>query len=77
MSTRSGGVRGKAKFKINVAYSSFTKKRNGTMQRIGILKVDVSARKARPTTDLVAEEAPLSLLLNSTHLVTLLCSPPS
>ncbi len=45
------------------------------MQRIGILKVDVSTRKARSTTDLVAEEAPLSLLLNSTHLVTLLCSP--
>jgi len=44
------------------------------MQRIGILKVDVSAHKAHPTTDLVAEEAPLSLLLNSTHLVTLLCS---
>lgn len=45
------------------------------MQTIRVLKVDVSARKARHTTDLVAEEAPLSLFLNSTHLVTLLCSP--
>lgn len=45
------------------------------MQTIEVLKIDISAREAHHTTDLVAEEAPLSIFLNSTHLVTLLCSP--
>ena len=45
------------------------------MRKIKILKVDVSAGKARHTIDSVVEEKPLHIFLNNTHFVTILCSP--
>lgn len=45
------------------------------MQKIKILKVDISAGKAKYASDLVAEEKPLHIFLNKTHFVTILCSP--
>jgi FdhD protein len=45
------------------------------MLKVNIVKVDVSARNAQKTTDYVAEEKPLHIFLNRTHLVTVFCSP--
>lgn len=45
------------------------------MRKIKVLKVDISAGKAKHTTDLVAEEKPLHIFLNNNHLITILCSP--
>ncbi len=45
------------------------------MRKIEILKVDVSTGKAKYATDSVAEEKPLHIFINNTHLVTILCSP--
>ena len=46
------------------------------MRKVEILKIDVSAHKARRTEDCVAEERPFFIFLNKSHYVTILCSPP-
>jgi FdhD protein len=45
------------------------------MLKVEIVKVDVSAKKARKMTDYVAEEKPLHIFLNRTHYATIFCSP--
>ena len=45
------------------------------MLKVEIVKVDVSAKKSQKTTDYVAEEKPLHILLNRTHYATIFCSP--
>lgn len=45
------------------------------MLEVGIVKIDVSTRKAEKTTDFVAEEKPLHIFLNKTHYATIFSSP--
>jgi FdhD protein len=45
------------------------------MREIEILKANLSTRKSIITTDFVAEEQPLHIFLNKTHVVTIFCSP--
>jgi FdhD protein len=45
------------------------------MLNVEIVKIDASTRKAQETTDCVAEEKPVHILINRKHYATIYCSP--
>jgi FdhD protein len=45
------------------------------MQEVLVSRIDLSTKMLKHKKDLVAEEAPLHILLNQTHYVTILCTP--
>ncbi len=48
---------------------------NQLVRKVDITKVDLSAGKTQKTEDIVAEEEPLHLFVNTIHWATILCSP--